>query len=106
MNIEQPVMEDILKSESAGGQGAGVHAQTGTMCNNVKTQSDIRKYFEDTKPGPSFVKPKQANISMEEEKFDKMRMIRNKMVETRRIEDRNLAEKFKTTETPIAWRLH
>ena len=32
-----------------------------------------------------------------------MRMIRNKMVETRRIEDRNLAEKFKTIETPRVW---
>ena len=80
-----------------------MHAQTGTMCNNVKTQCDIRQFFERTNTGPTFMKPKQENISLEEEKFDKMRMMRNKMVETRRIEDRNLAEKCRLIETPLIW---
>ena len=40
---------------------------------------------------------------MEDEKFDKMRIIRNKMVEARRAEDRNMAEKCKSVETPMVW---
>ena len=90
---EYPVTSDAptetgYESESLDDQGGSVHTQTGTKCNTVKSQTDIRRFLKDGKPGASFIRPK-VETNRQDKKFDKMQMIRNKMVESRRISMRS-----------------
>ena len=101
-NISEAPTVTGYEIESVDGQEGSVHAHTGTKCNTVKSQSDIRQFLKDGKPATSFVRPK-VETNRQDEKFDKMQMIRNKMVESRRIEDRNMAEKFKDVDIPKVW---
>ena len=64
-----------------------------------KGQADIRQFLKAgcTKPGFG----KIALVKIKEEPFDKMRMIRNKMAESRRAADRDLAKESKVKEPPM-----
>ena len=105
--VEDPVTsetpaETVNAEESMDGREGSVNTQTGTKCNIVKSQSDIRWYLKDGKPGTTFIRPREDTIRTDE-KFDKMQMIRNKMVEARRVDDRDTAAKAKKVDTPEVW---
>ena len=64
-----------------------------------KGQTDIRQFLKAGLPNISFAK--NAPVKNEDEKFDKMRMIKNKMSEARRALDRDEAKNNKVQDQPI-----
>ena len=63
-----------------------------------RNQSDIRQFLKAGNHGPSFVKSVPDKL---DEPFDKMRMIRNKMSESRRMADKEDAKLTKVVEPPV-----